>query len=91
MPNNGSDNGGLPRFMRWFQPPTRESKPFTPTTEVWIILMQGLVLIGLLAVGGALAMAALLAWDLNVWAFKLAGLAGGLVVMLAVLTGRKEE
>ncbi len=85
MNGNG---GGSPWFMRMMRPPTTEQKGFTPTTEVGILLLQGLTLIALLAVGGALAHAALLAWDLNVLEVKVVGWGGGLVILLLWLHDR---
>lgn len=76
----------MPWFARLLRPPTTEQKGFTPVTEVWILLMQGLVLIGLLAIAGALAMAALLAWDVEVLAVKAVGYTSGLVAVLLLAT-----
>jgi len=58
MPSSDNGGGQQPWFMRLMRPPTTENKDFTPMTEVGIIVMQGLALIGLLAISGALAQTA---------------------------------
>jgi len=87
MPRSG-DNGGQPWFMRMVRPPTTEQKGFTPTTEVGILLLQGLALIGLLAVSSAFAFAALLAWDVSEQAVRVIAIAGGLVAVVLVVSPR---
>lgn len=82
------ENNGTPWFMRLMRPPTTEQKGFSITTEVGILLLQGLALIAFLAIGGALAHAALLAWDLNVMEVKIVGWGGGLVILLLWLHDR---
>jgi len=86
MPSSNNDRD--PWFLRLMRPPTTENKDFTPMTEVGIIVMQGLALIGLLAISGALAHAALLAWDMNVTEVRVVGWGAGLVILMLWLHDR---
>ena len=88
MPSSDNGGGQQPWFMRLMRPPTTEQKGFSITSEVTIILLQGLALIVLLAISGSLIHAALLAWDMNVTEVRVVGWGAGLVILMLWLHDR---